>query len=55
LSRAHAESWLKGAYPPLEAITPRGLIDGTQKCHGLLGFSVSPQADHFRLCLALPT
>jgi CheY-like chemotaxis protein len=53
LSRAQVELWLKGEYAPLAAITPRGIIDGIQKAHGLLGFAVSP-AEHFRLCLALP-
>ena len=55
LTRAQVESWLKGEYAPLAAITPRGLIEGIQKCHGLLGFSLSPQTNQFRLCLVLPT
>jgi CheY-like chemotaxis protein len=54
-SRQQVESWLKGEYVPLNTITPRGIIEGVQKCHGLLGFSVSPSSDNFRLCLALPT
>jgi CheY-like chemotaxis protein len=54
-TRTQAELWLKGDFAPLGAITPRGLIEGVQKCHGLLGFSLSPQVQHFRLCLALPT
>lgn len=55
LTRAQIELWLKGEYAPLAAITPRGLIEGVQKCHGLLGFSLLPQTEQFRLCLALPT
>ena len=54
-TRTQADLWLKGEYAPLRAITPRGLIEGIQKCHGLIGFSLSPQVQHFRLCLALPT
>lgn len=54
LTREQVESWLKGEYVPLNAITPRGIVDGVQKCHGLLGFSISPQSEHFRLSLALP-
>lgn len=55
LSRAEIEQWLKGEYPPLASITPRGMIDGVQKCHGLLGFSLAPHEEHFRLLFALPT
>jgi hypothetical protein len=53
IDRSQAELWLKGEFPPLEAIAPRGLIEGVQKCHGLLGFTLSP-ARQFQLCLALP-
>ena len=55
LGRTQAEQWLKGEFPALATITPRGLIEGIQKCHGVLGFSVSPQSQNFRICLALPT
>lgn len=55
LHRANVEQWLKGEYPALAAITPRGIIDGVQKCHGLLGFSLAPHEEHFQLLLALPT
>jgi CheY-like chemotaxis protein len=54
-TREQVESWLKGEYAPLSTITPRGMIDGVQKCHGLLGFSISPQTEYFRLSFALPT
>jgi CheY-like chemotaxis protein len=54
-TRQQVESWIKGEYAPLDSITPRGIIEGIQKCHGLLGFSASPSSEHFRLCLALPT
>ena len=55
LARAQIEAWLKGEYAPLAALTPRGLLAGVRKCQGLLGFSLPPQADQFRLVLALPT
>ena len=53
-SRTQAEAWLKGENGPLSAVTPRGLIAGLRKCHGLLGISLSPQTDQCRLVLALP-
>jgi hypothetical protein len=55
LTRTQAEQWLKGEFPPLKGITPRGLIEGIQKCQGMLGFSVSPQEQDLRICLALPS
>jgi hypothetical protein len=55
LTRAQIEAWLKSEYRPLETVTPRGLIDGIQKAHGLLGFSLAPEASQFELCLVLPT
>jgi len=55
LTRTQAEQWLKGEFRALSGITPRGLIEGVQKCHGMIGFSVSPQDQNFRLCLALPS
>jgi CheY-like chemotaxis protein len=54
LGRIQAEQWLQGEYAELAAITPRGIIEGVRKCHGLLGFSVTPTSQFFRLCLALP-
>jgi len=54
-SRAQAEAWLKGEDRQLAAVTPRGLIAGLQKCRGVLGLALSPQADRCRLVLALPT
>jgi CheY-like chemotaxis protein len=54
LTREQIELWLKGEYVPLNAITPRGMVAGVQRCHGLLGFSISPDSDYFRLSLALP-
>jgi CheY-like chemotaxis protein len=55
LTRPQIESWLKGEYAPLAAVTPRGLIAGVKKCQGLLGFSLAPQTEQFRIVLALPT
>lgn len=55
LERTQIEAWLKGEYAPLATLTPRGLIAGVLKCQGLLGFSLAPQTDQFRLVLALPT
>jgi CheY-like chemotaxis protein len=54
-TRPIIEQWLGGAYAPLSAITARGIIEGVQKSHGLLGFSVAPHEENFRLLLALPT
>ena len=53
-SRAQVESWLKGEYAPLEAVTPRGLLTGIRKCHGQIGVSVDSSPERFRLILALP-
>jgi CheY-like chemotaxis protein len=55
LTRSSIEQWFKGEYAPLSAITPRGIIEGVQKCHGLLGFAIAPHEEQFRLYLALPT
>lgn len=55
LTRAQAEAWLAGENTALVIATPRGLIAGLQKCRGLLGVALSPQADKFCLVLALPT
>jgi CheY-like chemotaxis protein len=49
------EQWLNGEYVPLSSITARGIIEGVQKSHGLLGFSVASHEEQFRLLLALPT
>jgi CheY-like chemotaxis protein len=54
LTRAQAEAWLKGDYPPFAHITARGLIHGIQKCRGVLGFAVAPEYPEFRLALVLP-
>ena len=54
-TRQQVESWLKSEYLPLRTITPRGLVDGVQKSHGLLGFAIAPHSDQFCLSLALPT
>jgi len=53
-SRTQVEAWLKGEYAPLETVTPRGLLTGVRKCHGLLGVFVDSNLDRFRLILALP-
>ncbi len=55
LARSETEAWLKGEFGPLATVTPRGLISGIQKCHGLLGFSLAPESDQLRVVLALPT
>ncbi len=54
-SRPIIEQWLTGEYAPLSSFTPRGIIEGIQKSHGLLGFSLISQEEQFRLLLALPT
>ena len=54
LTRAQTEAWLRGDAWPLAAVSPRGLIAGIQKSHGLLALSLAPQARQFRLVLALP-
>jgi CheY-like chemotaxis protein len=54
MERRDAELWLNGEYEALQSITPRGIIQGIQKCQGLLGFSIAP-AKQFHLCLAVPT
>jgi DNA-binding response OmpR family regulator len=53
-ARAAAVSWLNGDDGPLASNTPRGLVAGLQKSRGLLGLSISPLCDQFRVCLALP-
>ena len=53
MERRDAELWLKGEYSPLRSTTPRGMIEGLQKCHGLLGFAVAP-AKQFQICLVVP-
>lgn len=55
LPRAQAESWLRGEETSLATVAARGLLSGLQKCKGLLGLAVPPQAFHFRIVLALPT
>lgn len=54
LTRPQIEAWLHGDYAPLADITPRGLVAGLQKSHGVLGLATAPQEDQFRLLLALP-
>lgn len=54
LSRSEIDAWFHGNLKPLAALTPRGLQAGILACHGLLAFSLSPQADRFRLILVLP-
>jgi CheY-like chemotaxis protein len=54
-TRTSIEQWLGGQYAPLSSITPRGIIEGVQKAHGLLGFSDASHEENFRLLLALPT
>ena len=54
LSRSQIDNWFKGEYAPLAFITARGLLCGIRKCRGLLGFSVAPRADKFRVIMALP-
>lgn len=53
-SQSEAAGWLSGSHVPLAAVTPRGLTAGIQKCRGVLGMSLSPGDDRFRLVLALP-
>jgi CheY-like chemotaxis protein len=55
LSRPQFEAWLKAEYEPLTAVTVRGLLSGIQKCHGIMGAAISPEAEQFMLVLALPT
>jgi CheY-like chemotaxis protein len=54
LARGQIEAWLKGDYAPLADLTPRGLVAGLQKSHGMLGVAVAPQEERFHLLLALP-
>jgi CheY-like chemotaxis protein len=55
LTNVQAEAWLRGDQTPLATVTARGLVSGIQKCRGLIGMSVSPSADKFRMALLLPT
>jgi CheY-like chemotaxis protein len=55
LRRADFEEWLKGEYMPLARVTPRGLIAGIQKSHGLLGLSAAEENGHSHWVLALAT
>ena len=54
LTRAQTEAWLRGEAGPLAAVSPRGLVAGIQKSHGLVALSVLPHLKQFRLILALP-
>ena len=53
MTRAQVDQWLKGDLPSLDRVAARGLIEGIQKCHGLLGFAVAP-ARQLQISLALP-
>ncbi|MEI6463716.1 MAG: response regulator [Verrucomicrobiota bacterium] len=55
LSRPEIDAWLKGQYAPFCTIAARGLVNGIQKAHGLLGVSTRPESDQFSLILALPS
>lgn len=55
LSAREVEDWLGDAYAPLAAVPARGLLPGIQRCRGLLGFSVRPQAPHFGVTFVVPT
>lgn len=55
MSRPQAENWLKGEAGAHAAVTARGLVQGLQKCRGLLGLAVAPPGRQFQLVLALPT
>jgi DNA-binding response OmpR family regulator len=50
---AQIEAWLGNNGGPLAAITPRGLVAGLKKCHGLLGIALAPSRQ-FQLVLVLP-
>ena len=52
--RSELEAWLKGNYAPLEQFPARSLLAGIQQGQGLVGFSMPPQATHFRIVLVLP-
>lgn len=55
LMHFQAEGWLKGESNAHSSVTARGLALGLQKCRGLLGLALAPQAKQFQLVLALPT
>lgn len=54
LGRAEAEAWLKGEHSQLGTITARGLVRGIEKCRGVAGISLAPEAESFHLLLVLP-
>lgn len=53
-ARAEAEAWLAGEASTSASATPRGLIAGLQKCHGLLGFALASHEEKFRAVVVLP-
>lgn len=55
LTRLEIEAWLKGEHTPLASITPQGLLNGMQKCRGILGIVAAPEGEQFTVMLALPT
>lgn len=54
IARAEMESWLKGRYAPLDAFSARSMLAGIQRCQGIVGFAIPPQASQMRIVLALP-
>ena len=48
-----AEAWLRGDDTPLATVAARGLVAGVQKCKGLLGLAVSPEAEQFGIGVRL--
>lgn len=54
MSRVDFEAWLQGELPSLQGVPAHGLVAGVQKSRGLLGLATAPQAENFRLVIALP-
>ncbi|PAW66785.1 MAG: hypothetical protein B9S34_07175 [Opitutia bacterium Tous-C1TDCM] len=54
MSRTEFEAWLQGELSSLRGVPAHGLVMGIQKSRGLLGLATAPQADGFRLVIALP-
>lgn len=55
LDRGSAEAWLDGEEAAVASVSTRGLVRAVRKARGLLGVTVQPAADVFRLTLVLPT
>ncbi|MBI5690854.1 MAG: response regulator [Verrucomicrobia bacterium] len=55
LAGTEFEEWLAGLHEPLARVPARGLVQGIQRCHGLLGVHVLPHAERFGFTLVLPT